>query len=55
MKRLTASIALWVGTAATAFGHPFHTSMTEVEWNAESRRFEVALMLSTVTSLRALM
>ncbi len=26
-------------------GHPFHSTFTEMEWNSESRRFEVALQL----------
>ena len=26
-------------------GHPFHSTFTEMEWNFESRRFEVALQL----------
>lgn len=37
-------IQLMAGGAATA--HPSHSSMTEIEWNATSQRFEVAMRLS---------
>lgn len=38
---LTASLVM--STATTA--HPFHASTTEIEWNADSQRFEVAMRL----------
>ena len=36
-------IVLW--TAETTFAHPFHSNITEIEWNPESGRFEVAMKL----------
>lgn len=32
--------------ASVAFAHPFHTSIAETEWNAETKRLEVALRVS---------
>lgn len=32
--------------ASVAFAHPFHTSIAETEWNAETKRLEIALRVS---------
>ena len=38
-------VAILVLTTAAAEAHSAHTSVTEVEWNEESQRFEVAMKL----------
>lgn len=46
MQRSLQSLSvLLVVTAAAAHAHPTHTQVTEVEWNAETGRFEVAMRL----------
>ena len=38
-------VAIFLLTTAAAEAHSSHTSVTEVEWNKESQRFEVAMKL----------
>ena len=38
-------VAIFLLTTAAAEAHSSHTSVTEVEWNQESQRFEVAMKL----------
>ena len=47
LKTLVFVNALLVIGSVSAFAvHPSHSSMTEIEWNADSERFEVAMKLS---------
>lgn len=41
------AMSAWLATSAVdAAAHPFHVSVAEAEWNAETRRLEVALRLA---------
>ncbi len=44
-QALAAALVLSCLATATS-AHPFHVSVTEAEWNAESKRLEVAIRLS---------
>lgn len=45
MIRSITALALFVLSANVAFAHPNHIGITEIEWNHESKRFEVAMKL----------
>ena len=49
----TATLGLWAPATASA-SHPFHISVAELEWNAESRRIEVSLKLQSLDTDQAL-
>ena len=44
-RKLLLCGAMYVLTTAPLFAHPSHSSITEIEWNAASGRFEVAMRL----------
>ncbi len=39
------SLVVWVGLSTAGMAHPFHTSTAEMEFNAQTGRFEIALKI----------
>lgn len=51
---VTMLCGMWVLLSHALFAHPFHTSSAEMEFNAKSGRYEVALKVLTVDLEKAL-
>lgn len=45
LRTLFTAMTLLMVTSSLADAHPSHASTTEIEWNAKSKRFEVAMRL----------
>lgn len=48
MRYKTLSVVLWLLCTTVAHAHPFHTSLTELEYSAQNKTIEIAIKLTIV-------